>query len=1293
MLTGRDFSKFGSQYDVLSRLGDGNGDPVVGPVHVRFIGRHSIAAIGPEREVALMTTTGRVVTLFQNGIAIDEAAKLKQKGRNDAKEGKEDDDEVHYEYWFEDPVYVMSKEEKDTKAREEAELEKAAQAKELRAPTKRVTLQMACRDICLVPDHDSLRVGIACEHSSSLKIVTKEMGGDNWEETKSIGSRYIVVESTGARKPGLFSSISGIDSVRVEDQVLYFTCDEAANRIQVLNEEGEVVRSLQGEGPGNGQFRGPCSVSVHLVKKSIRIRDGVQEEKELQEKIAALEALKRMEGMERNMRGSGNISRRKKSFAVGLGKVRKKDVELHEAKSGFDHKDVLDAEDLDKLKASNTYDSDDSDDFEDKDPSEYIPSWYLGFADQQDLVSHLRTNKSSGKPGDFAVARRIDDPSIYDLYYLAKGGDVLARKKGSIVKLVLRKQEVNEYNKHAGIYLSTTTQDSVDKLFPSIWDYIKSRSKELSMTAYDPRPYVLLAVADKNNYRVQVYKYFWTEIPAEPDLYAPSLEHFATIGGRKGFFLPLVRPCVVSYSPTGELVVVDEDQGGRVYLLSQYFALIKKIDVPFSSVKESMRAKRRTDSGEARAGERNFLNGGSWPYWKKARPALQDQDGRTIGEGEQLSDQEKIELHEAARKHEKNAKWMGRGKSKAGAGGLMKGSTVGAAYVPTTSKGPQKTLEEIEKEEKQREQEAVLPVSAAFSLNGTLAVGYRNGGIFVYRPYKFYKCGNFEYLPLRATDRIISFLNYDEVGNMRNCCRFLHNHTKRLRSAWRIHPMREDKYDTVMFHFMRWAVNSNDDRPYYGKTPEVPKLQRVEKAGGAEDDLEERQHAKEEGLAAEAQRTPYDDVHFTDTSHCYPYADSEGDIICERYLQRICENPYCRQKHTSLQTLGYSQHFPGAQEAGLELKHLLLACYNVFDPRFVWQKERYIEKLFEFYSVPVKKLVRHEKGMREEAVVSGEGDESEEQSKGGEDKREGNSEEQKVVAEGGGDGESSVATKGTGKPGKIDYSKFSKRRRPEESDRQTRRVNQWQDVPLLSLEFFLEVMHFLEEDYSGARRIERHGLFLRTKKIRGGAPLTQIKCALALESEAKTEFVEEDSKARRRLRRLGEDTDTESKAESKADSSSIHTVTTGDEASLASHLESIHEEGEKMEAKGGDEGGDDTSTVDSEGSGSPRAGDARDEVEDAKGLDEGLTPYGPYDAESIEKRVYTDVLSQYDFSQPQNRINVPYKPLRPGNKKFLVMPGMQGRTQGVNDSEAEKYLHAYDGQVDRMSGLLGNLFK
>jgi hypothetical protein len=90
---------------------------------------------------------------------------------------------------------------------------------------------------------------------------------------------------------------------------------------------------------------------------------------------------------------------------------------------------------------------------------------------------------------------------------------------------------------------------------------------------------------------------------------------------------------------------------------------------------------------------------------------------------------------------------------------------------------------------------------------------------------------------------------------------------------------------------------------------------------------------------------------------------------------------------------------------------------------------------------------------------------------------------------------------------------------------------------------------------------------------------------------------------------------------------------------------------------------------------------------------EELTPYGPYDFKSIEKRLYIDVAEQYDFSQVKNRINVPYKPLRRGNRKHLVVPGMEGKTQGVGDSTSQLYMHSFDAQVDRVGGLMDKLFK
>ena len=109
MLSGRDFSRFGSQYDVISRIGDGEGHPFEGPIHLRWIDREFIAVIGPEKEVAFVTANGRVATLFRNGIALEA---LKSANRNVDGKATKDEDEVHDDYWFEDPEYIMTMEEK-----------------------------------------------------------------------------------------------------------------------------------------------------------------------------------------------------------------------------------------------------------------------------------------------------------------------------------------------------------------------------------------------------------------------------------------------------------------------------------------------------------------------------------------------------------------------------------------------------------------------------------------------------------------------------------------------------------------------------------------------------------------------------------------------------------------------------------------------------------------------------------------------------------------------------------------------------------------------------------------------------------------------------------------------------------------------------------------------------------------------------------------------------------------------------------------------------------------------------
>ena len=99
---------------------------------------------------------------------------------------------------------------------------------------------------------------------------------------------------------------------------------------------------------------------------------------------------------------------------------------------------------------------------------------------------------------------------------------------------------------------------------------------------------------------------------------------------------------------------------------------------------------------------------------------------------------------------------------------------------------------------------------------------------------------------------------------------------------------------------------------------------------------------------------------FTDTSHCYPYCDIYGDILCEASIQRICNKKECPLKHGDLQPIGDIKEYPPATVYGFEFRHLLLAAYTVFSPRFVWAKEKYIEELFNFSEIYINKIVKHE---------------------------------------------------------------------------------------------------------------------------------------------------------------------------------------------------------------------------------------------------------------------------------------------------------------------------------------------
>ena len=189
--------------------------------------------------------------------------------------------------------------------------------------------------------------------------------------------------------------------------------------------------------------------------------------------------------------------------------------------------------------------------------------------------------------------------------------------------------------------------------------------------------------------------------------------------------------------------------------------------------------------------------------------------------------------------------------------------------------------------------------------------------------------------------------------------------------------MRSDMYDCLLFQFLRWAVNANDDRVYYGQSKsneafrgytgrrggegksvsvsvskqpyqnqseseseaeagaeakrgqkniaeakaEAKRGQKnIADAKGAdskEDNLGHKDTDKEEEIVGSLGKLNHST--FTDTSHVYPFADADGRVLCERYVQRICQSRFCPLEHGRLQNIGFVKQYPSVSVRSFSL--------------------------------------------------------------------------------------------------------------------------------------------------------------------------------------------------------------------------------------------------------------------------------------------------------------------------------------------------------------------------------------
>ena len=467
------------------------------------------------------------------------------------------------------------------------------------------------------------------------------------------------------------------------------------------------------------------------------------------------------------------------------------------------------------------------------------PSWFLGEIHHKSELEQYLYDKEDASLGDFCLGQRVEDETLYDLSYLGKGGRVFS--------LLLRRVPLAERTSSPGeVFLSTSAGRG--PLFSSIWHLILGQ-KFLRKPPVDGRPFAHIAVAEPDNCRVNIWRYYWTL----SEIYTPSIEQFVCLGGIRKRYVDLQAPTDVSYSFTGELAICDID---KVVIIAPNLAVVKILRQAYSPLLQT-REQREYSAAESEAEEHEAAA-------KRAEKMARGGEGN-VGRQTKQADNSSVQVGRLA--------WP-----------------LWAADADAANKDDQdaKTLPR--------------PCTVSFATDGKLAIGFKCGGVLLFKGYRSLAAGRLNSLPSTSVERVLSFCDYKSLESLRDCCRLLHNYTRDLRGQWRLRPMREKHHDIMIYFFLRWATRNTSELAFSSKQ-----------------------------LFAG---------------------------ICQHHLEtgRCPLNKSCPFSHDALPDLGFREFFPSPSEIGLELCQFITCCNSVYGPTFCYQQEAYILALFDEKAAVVPRL-------------------------------------------------------------------------------------------------------------------------------------------------------------------------------------------------------------------------------------------------------------------------------------------------------------------------------------------------
>lgn len=526
-MIGLSFSNTCSERHIAKRCGDGNGKPFPGPLVICPVSVGALAVLTKDKYIYIRSIRG-----VSEHVYYPLSAKASILNRRASLEQKESE--------FASALVKKSTEEEDWQAQFLKKTGDSGMGKvdfdydedEHSTPYSFIDVQPT--NICKVVDQNALCITDSrfCVHILNL---------DTHELAQSFGS--------AGRGVGEFAYPSAITTLGIpmnpacelySKRLFYFVGDSKSNqKVRVFDQELIQIAELGELGPALGQFRDITSISSfdpnsnkYSNKNTVEVTnvDAFVEENSLPAWYRGVQCFEDLEEMLYDEAFTGNflVAQRKRRTFLAQNNNNGND------QAGEDGGEDSDVEELPRTSTLSRELNNDID--------EQPHSDHMGFTSTSSLLSHSHANDGDdGNEGYDSFDREEEDEEE------AMGGvfDVLFISNAKKLDHLLVKENKNPAFE-PGFYISNSLSP-VRETFPCVFDLLRAQKQSRFTLGGDRRRYVYVAICDQGNYRVQVFRFYWTN----NFMFRPELQLAYVIGGAEKRYVELFDPLSVAYTLTG----------------------------------------------------------------------------------------------------------------------------------------------------------------------------------------------------------------------------------------------------------------------------------------------------------------------------------------------------------------------------------------------------------------------------------------------------------------------------------------------------------------------------------------------------------------------------------------------------------------------------------------------------------------------------------------------------------------------------------------------------------------------